>query len=378
MNDLLLAPPAHSLDTSTITRLHWLALTHIETIGSVRCQSLLEAFGSVQAVFQASPRELEEIHPALHPSAIASLLEGPNLFWARRQSELADSMGASIICLGDPDYPAPLRNIPSPPPVLFAQGTLALTHPRSVAVVGTRNPTSSGVAATRHLCRHWVGDGIRIVSGLARGIDENAHRTALESGGETIAVLACPLDGLGTNGRGRLAQQIAAAGVIVTEHPFDAPVVPGNFVRRNRLISGLAQAVVVIEAPKGSGALITARNALEQNRELLACPGPYGEPTFEGCHALLREGAGLCATPDDLLAAMGWKSFPRQADNPSDPPVVRFLRHHQAKIGRHDATIEEIALETQTPMSQLQGELVLLELSGRVERLGANRFRVMP
>jgi DNA processing protein len=371
-------PPPAALVSLTATRLHWLALLHIETIGSARCQALLDAFGTVQAIFEASPRELAEIRPALHPSAIARLREGPNLFWARRQSELADSMGASIVCLGDPDYPAPLRDIPSPPPVLFAQGNLALTHPRSVAVVGTRNPTSTGVAAAHHLCRDWAGNGIRIVSGLARGIDEIAHRTALESGGETLAVLACPLDGLGTNGRGRLAQQIAAAGVIVTEHPFDAPVVPGNFVRRNRLISGLAQAVVVVEAPRGSGALITARNALEQNRELLACPGPYGEPTFEGCHALLRDGAGLCAAPDDLVAAMGWSPFPRHADNPSDPPVVRFLRHRQAKIGRHDATIEEIALETHTPMAQLQGELVLLELSGRVERLGANRFRVMP
>jgi len=135
--------------------------------------------------------------------------------------------------------------------------------------------------------------------------------------------------------------------------------------------------VVVVEAPKGSGALITARNALEQNRELMACPGPYGEPSFEGCHALLREGAGLCATPDDLLAAMGWKAFPRRAANPSDSPVVRFLRHHQETFGPHEATIEEIALETHTPMAQLQGELVLLELSGRVERLGANRFRVV-
>lgn len=366
-----------SLETSTATRLHWLALTHIESIGSVRCQSLLEAFGTVQAVFQASPRELGEIHPPLHPKAIASLLEGPNLFWARRQSELADSMGASVICLNDADYPAPLRNISSPPPVLFAQGTLALTHPRSVAVVGTRNPTASGVSAARHLCHHWADAGIRIVSGLAKGIDEVAHRTALEAGGETIAVLGCPLDGLGTNGRGRLAQQIASAGVVVTEHPFDGPVVAANFARRNRLISGLSQAVVVVEAPKGSGALITARNAMEQNRELLVCPGPYGEPSFEGCHALLRDGAGLCASPDDLLSAMGWKALSRVREDPSDTPVVRFLRHHQARIGHHDATIEEIALETKTPIAKLQGELVLLEMAGRLERRGPNRVRVI-
>lgn len=376
MHDSRTSLPAPSLESFTGTRMLWLALTHIDSIGSVRCQALLETFGTIQAVFQASPRELARIQPALHPRAIARLLEGPNLFWARRQSDLAEAMGASIVCWDDPDYPAPLRNIPSPPPVLFAQGTLALTHPRSVAVVGTRGPTPPGEEAARHLCGHWARAGLRIVSGLARGIDEIAHHAALEAGGDTIAVLGCPLDGLGTSGRGRLAQQIAAAGVVVTEHPFDSPVVPGNFVRRNRLISGLAQAVVVVEAPRRSGALITARNALEQNRELLACPGPYGAPGFEGCHALLREGAGLCAGPDDLLAAMGWKARPRHVDDPSDSPVVRFLRHQQAKVGHPDATIEEIALETQTPMAQLQGELVLLELAGRLERLGGNRFRV--
>jgi DNA processing protein len=167
-----------------------------------------------------------------------------------------------------------------------------------------------------------------------------------------------------------LAQQIAAAGAIVTEHPFDSPVVAANFVRRNRIISGLSHAVVVMEAPLGSGALITARNALEQNRELLACPGPIGADTFEGCFSLLRQGAGICASSEDLWNAMGWKARSAEEDNPSDSQVVRFLR-------RHDASLEEIALETQTPIALLQGELVLLELSGRIQRMGGSRFRVV-
>ncbi len=360
----------------TESPLLWLALTHIETIGSVRCQALLEAFGSLEALFQAPRAALEEISPRLQTAAIEALRAGPDLAWARQQWKQAEAMGASVVCLGDPEYPPPLRTIPSPPPVLFAQGTLALCHPRSVGVVGTRRPTPIGESTARHLSRHWVASGLRIVSGLARGIDEVAHRTALEGGGETLAVLACPLDGLGTSGRGRLAQQIAAAGVVVTEHPFDGPVVPGNFARRNRLISGLSQAVVVVEAPRGSGALITARNALEQNRELLACPGPAGAPTFEGCFDLLREGAALCAKPEDLWQAMGWESRPPELDVPSDSPVVRFLRHVRNRRADPDAGIEEIALETQTPIAQLQGELVLLELAGRIERRSAQRFRL--
>ncbi|MEK7392194.1 MAG: DNA-processing protein DprA [Fibrobacterota bacterium] len=364
-------PPAPSrIDPPTITRLYWLALTHIERVGSVRAQCLVERFGSPQGAFAASRMELSDLPSALHNDTIDALLAGPDLLWARRQVSMAESLGASVICLDDPDYPESLRQIPSPPPVLFAQGVLGLVCPRAVAVVGTRKPSVNGQETTRRLCRDWAANGIRIVSGLARGIDEIAHRTALEQGGETIAVLGCPLDGLGTDGRGKLAQQIASAGVIITEHPFGAPVVPGNFVRRNRIISGLAQAVVVTEAPMGSGALITARNALEQNRELLTCPGPADSSTFEGNFTLLRQGAGLCARPDDLWHAMGWKARSVHQDNPSDSPVVRLLR-------RTDASLEEIALETQTPIAQLQGELVLLEMAGRIQRMGGSRFRIV-
>ena len=363
-------PDQSSAKAPSKTSLFWLALTHIETVGSVRCQALKERFGSPQGAFEASGADLQSIHPPLHADAIRSILSGPDLLWARRQISMAESIGASVISLDDSDYPFLLRQIASPPPVLFAQGVLPLTHPRSVAVVGTRRPTPGGEETARCLCKQWSSNGVRIVSGLARGIDEIAHRSALEQGGETLAVLACPLDGLGTVGRGRLAQQIAAAGVIITEHPFGGAMTPGNFVRRNRIISGLSQAVVVVEAPLGSGALITARNALEQNRELLACPGPSGSPTFEGCFSLLRQGAGLCANPDDLWSTLGWKARPPQEDNPSDSPVVRLLR-------RHDASLEEIALETKMPMALLQGELVMLELSGRIQRLGGTRFGVL-
>ncbi len=362
--------PSLRSDSPGITRLYWLALTHIECVGPVRSQALIDRFGSPQAAFGASRQDLESIHPALGAATIQSILDGPDLLWARRQVSMTESLGASIVCLDDPDYPSRLREIASPPPVLFAQGVLPLSHPRAVAVVGTRSPTSYGTETARNLCRPWSQGGLRIVSGLARGIDEVAHRTALEQGGETLAVLGCPLNGLGTTGRGRLAQQIAQSGVIITEHPFGAPVVPANFVRRNRIISGLSQAVVVVEAPHKSGALITARNALEQNRELLACPGPANAPTFEGCFSLLRQGAGLCASPDDLWSALGWKAGRWREDNPSDSLVVKLLQ-------KHDASIEEIALQTQMPMSQLQGELVLLELSGRIQRMGGARFGIL-
>lgn len=350
--------------------LDWLTLTHVEQVGSVRAMSLVERFGSPAGAFRASRSELEEI-PALGKEAIRGLLEGPDPQWAVDQARQAQDMGASIIALNDPEYPDSLRRIPSPPPVLFVQGTLDLSHPRSVAVVGTRRPSDLGLETCHRLCSAWTGRSIRIVSGLAMGIDEQAHRTALAGQGQTVAVLGCPLDGMGTVGRGRLAQEICRQGLLVTEHPFGGPVVPPNFARRNRIISGLSQAVVVVEAPRTSGALITASHALEQDRDLLACPGPVGEGSWEGCFHLLRQGARLCASPEDLLEAMGWFSA-KASETESDPsPVVKLLR-------RGDSTAEEIAMRLAIPISALQGDLVLLELSGAIRRIAGGRFTVRP
>ncbi|HOX51140.1 MAG TPA: DNA-processing protein DprA [Fibrobacteria bacterium] len=358
--------------TSLDTLLHWLALQHVERLGPVRAQALREAFGTPQSIFQASHQELSEIHPHLPEGSLRAILNGPDLAWARSQVEQARSMGASILHLDHPEYPTCLRHIASPPPILYAQGAIPLVHPRSVGLVGTRRPCPMGLEAARTFSGAWSRQGLRIVSGLALGIDEQCHRAALESGGQTVAVLAYPLDSLGTRGaRGMLAQDIALNGLVVTEHAFGDPVVPGNFVRRNRLISGLSQAVVVVQAPRGSGALITARFALDQDREVFAVPGPAGKDLWEGNFDLLRQGAHLCATPDDLSSVMGWSRAQQESGSGSDSPVVRLLR-------RGDATAEEIAVQLREPMNRLQGELVLLELSGTIVRVGGGRYALHP
>lgn len=367
MNSPVLRAPSPD---STSSVLDWLALSHVEQVGSVRALALVERFGSPAGAFCASRAELEEI-PSLGSEAIRSLLGGPDRAWALDQAEQAQALGASVIPMDHPEYPEPLRWIPSPPPVLFVHGVLELTHPRPVAVVGTRRPTEIGLDTCHRLCTAWAERGLRIVSGLAMGIDEQSHRSALAARGETIAVLGCPLDEMGTTGRGRLAQEISREGLLVTEHPFGAPVVPPNFARRNRIIAGLSQAVVVVEAPRGSGALITAAHALEQDRELLACPGPAGGTSWEGCFHLLRQGARLCAVPEDLLETMGWLTEASPGADQSASPVVKLLR-------RGDATAEEIAVRLSIPIPSLQGELVLLELSGSVRRGPGGRFTVRP
>jgi len=254
--------------------------------------------------------------------------------------------------------------------VLFVQGELPLRGERSVAVVGTRSPTPVGLSGTHRLCAAWASQGIRVVSGLALGIDSQAHRSALSVGGETVAVLGCPLDGMESGARAVLAQEIARKGLLVTEYPFGMSVQTPNFVRRNRIISGLSDAVVVAEAPRGSGALITARHALDQDRDLLACPGPSGEPSFDGCFDLLRQGAHLCADPSDLIDVAGWSAMAPDLPG-SDSPVARLLR-------RGDLTAEEISLRLKTSLPSILAEMVVLELSGVVRRAAGGRWTVRP
>lgn len=345
--------------------LDWLALTRVVGLGPVRLAQLLERFGSPQQVFSASRQDLLPV-PLGEPVREA-LLRGPDHHWALEQVHRAEDLGASIVPLDDPLYPEPLRHIPQPPPVLFVTGSVPLTHPRTVAVVGTRAPSGIGKESCGHLSRQWAREGLRIVSGLARGIDEIAHRAALEAGSETVAVLGCGLDQLERASRVNLSRDIARHGAVVTEFPFGDPVTKGNFPRRNRIIAGLAAAVVVAEAGEHSGALITARYALEQGREVLACPGPVGWESFEGCFRLLREGASLCASPEDLHHAMRWEVAPAARSAPDG--LLNLLTGP-------GATPEEIAVRMGSSVRDIQIQLVLRELAGEVVRGDGGRWRL--
>ncbi len=346
--------------------LDWLALTHIDGLGPMRLAKLLEHFGCPSGVFAAAPSQVREL--ALGEHVQDALLRGPDHAWALRQIRAAEDFGASILCLHDPLYPSALRHIPLAPPVLWVTGTTPLEQTHAVAVVGTRAPSGLGSESCSLLVGQWARAGLCIVSGLARGIDEIAHRTCLEQGAPTIAVLGCGLDQIEQSARRNLARVVAEHGVVVSEFPFGGPVVKGNFPRRNRIISGLSQAVVVIEAGETSGALITARNGLEQGREVLACPGPVGWSTFEGNHRLLREGAALCARPQDLLDQLGWRTT--SPDAASDG----FLD----LLAGPGATPEEIAAKMGQRVQDIAMQLVLREVSGDVVRGVDGRWRRAP
>lgn len=342
----------------------WLALSRVAGLGPVRTSALLERFGTPDRIFGASVRELAECGLSMPASVLRSLAQGPDLEWASWQLESADLHGVQLVAYDSAAYPARLREISSAPPVLWIKGRLSLSHARPVGVVGTRRPTELGRSSCRSLVRDWVGTGVRIVSGLAMGIDETAHRTALDEGGETVAVLGNGLDQFGENLRTGLFERIGEEGLLVTELPMGTPPTPTTFPRRNRIISGLSDGVVVVEAPEGSGALITARDCLEQNRELLAVPGPAGWGSFAGCHRLLRQGAGLCAQARDLHDACGWRA-PLTLAGPGEPPLTPLL----ALLRTEPLSGEEMAMRLGRSLPAILAELAQLEVAGTVLRL---------
>jgi len=291
---------------------------------------------------------------------------------ARRRAEeeaaRATAQGIRIAGLDAPDYPAWLRRSYDPPPVLFARGTLVAGEgPLAVALVGSRAATPSGLAFARSLARDLAEAGIAVVSGLARGIDTAAHEGALDARGRTVAVLGAGLDRLYPEENASLARRIERDGAIVSEFPLGTRPWKGNFPRRNRVIAGWGRAVVVVEAGAKSGALITARAALEEGRDVMAVPGHPSQPAAEGTNALLRDGAALVRGAVDVLAELGLEARAAPAAGAKDE-VLAALRRDAPR------SVEEIQGLCGLALPDLLSRLSELELLCRVRRLPGSLF----
>ncbi len=297
---------------------------------------------------------------------------------ARRADRMLDearSRGQSAVVLGQPDYPPLLAEIPDPPPVLWLRGSSEMLRwPRMVALVGARAATPGGLALAAHLAAGLAEAGVVVVSGLARGIDSAAHRAALDRGGASIGVLGSSLDRLYPAEHRDLAEALTGQGALVSEHVPGTPPLPFHFPLRNRIISGLSAAVVVVEASEKSGSLITAMAAAEQGREVMAVPGPVGPGRHRGGHALLRDGAKLVEGPDDVLAELGWLApdAVRSRVGPAlDPAVARELG---LEATTDDFSADEVAAATGWSMARVNTRLASLEIEGRIQRIGGGRF----
>jgi DNA processing protein len=287
------------MPTANEEELHWLALRLVPGLGTRRIVQLLDRLRSPHAIFRATASELEGA--GLTGAVARSIASGISFEEAAGQQQKMREAGAQLVTLGDSRYPEALRKIYDPPPVLFARGRIELLASVSIGVVGTRRPTPYGIAAAEKLSGDLARAGVTIVSGMARGIDTVAHKAALAVEGATVAVLGCGVDVVYPSENRRLAAEIVAKGLVLSEFPMDATAFPQNFPIRNRIISGLSVGILVVEGAQYSGSAITARLAIDQGREVFAVPGNITSKMSWGPNLLIKQGAKLVQDWNDVV-----------------------------------------------------------------------------
>lgn len=364
-----------------------LTLHLIEGLGPQRIRALLDHFGGLDGLRQASPEELREVPGIGAGLAHAIVRELPTLDVAAEVERLRRG-GVRALPLTAPDYPAVLRPVPAAPLLLFVRGEVLPADQRAVALVGTRQVNGYGRRVAKQLAEGLARAGVTVVSGLARGVDGIAHRAALDAGGRTLAVLAGGLSRIYPPEHTELSAEICRAGALVTEATMEQPPTQWRFPARNRIISGLSQIIVIVQAPVGSGALITAEHAGEQGKLVMAVPGAVDDEQQAGCHRLLRQGAVLCRGVEDILEELDGFSQTLRAPSgngqaPAAPPVRPTGppaglddtgRRVWELLGDGSRAVDEIARSLQLAVPALAGLLLGLEMKRVVRRLPGNRY----
>jgi DNA processing protein len=345
----------------------WLRLQLTPGVGNDTARRLLAAFGLPTAVWEHSFSAWQTVTSARTARAMQSPPETLPAALERLTAWLDDSPDHHIVTLADARYPAALLNTADPPLMLYLRGRAeVLAHPRMLAIVGSRNPTPQGETNARQFARSLGQAGLCVVSGLALGVDGAAHAGALDSGAPTIAVVGTGLDTVYPTRHAALAARIAANGLIVSEYPLGTPPLAAHFPQRNRIIAGLSQGTLVVEAAVRSGSLITARCAAEQGREVFAIPGSIHAPQSRGCHALIRQGAKLVESAQDILEDLQLVSPAGNAPSDTTEPPDDNLLH---AIGHDPVSLDALQARTGLDTATLQARLLELELDGWVGRL---------
>lgn len=363
------------------SRAAWLALAMVPGIGPARLQALLTAFHTPLGAISA-PFALLRAVPGMNAAAATAVVSA-SVEQGRRMLDSVERQGGRVLLSADPEFPNLLRHIPDAPPVLFALGNLDLLRQPVVAVVGSRDHTPYGAEVCRRVAWDAAVAGVVVASGMARGLDAVAHHAALDAGGSTIGVLGNGLGVVYPAANRRLYDRVAAGGLLLTEFPPGERPHAGSFPRRNRIISGLARVVVVVEAGATSGALITAGTALEQGREVMVVPGPITSPQSVGCNRLLRDGATPLLEVGELLDHYP-DAFPPAAARPyaeaSGPPAalpdtLTLPERRLAELmGAEAAQVDELVDRAGLPAAQVLAALCGLEIAGVVEQRAGRRF----
>jgi DNA processing protein len=375
--------------TSSREGAYWLALALTSGLGPSRIKKLIQHFGTAEHVFRATLTELEAM--GMQAVSAQSLATGKSLELADQECMKAAEAGARIISLSDPEYPPRLKEIYDPPVVLFVKGHVEVLAEPGIAMVGTRHPTPYGSGMAERLSTDLAARGLVIISGLARGIDTASHRGAIAAKGKTVAVLGTGIDVMYPKENTRLTEQIIAlGGALITEFPVGTSPAPQNFPIRNRIISGMSAGVLVIEAAEYSGTRITSRLALEQNRDVYAVPGNVTNKGSWGPNTLIKQGAKLVATWEDVWEELSTdiqraldaqrqnespeaetaSLFPDDAISPHEKKILRLLKQDEST--HIDQLVE--SLEDEISASEIFAALFELELNGKVRQLPGKNF----
>ena len=357
----------------------WLWLNHIPGLGNAAFCQLLAKFGSPEGIFSAKLNQLREI---VNDEIAQKISKGVNVDAIAPTLKWLEKDNVHLITLADSTYPQKLLEVSNPPALLFAIGHLHwLNHP-TIAMVGSRSPTPQGEKNAEDFAKSLCEQGLCVVSGMALGIDGAAHRGALKANGATIAVVGTGLDIVYPARHRDLAHKIAERGLILSEFPLGTPSKAQNFPRRNRLISGLSLGCLVVEANIESGSLITARLAAEQGREIFAIPGSIHSPVTKGCHQLIKQGAKLVESVQDILEEINWANIANSLPSISPSGLLGDLAPNSLQVntaldlmGFDAMSFEQLRTSTRLTTEALSAMLMLLELENKIKSLAGGHYQ---
>jgi len=351
---------------------YWVGFSLIPGIGHVKFTQLENYFGSLENAWQAAPVDLK--HSGLDRNSINAITSWRDKVSLEAEMEKLERYGVKVLTWHDADYPSRLKEIYDYPPVLYVRGSLLPEDEWCLAVVGTRRATVYGRQVTEEIVADLAQSRITIVSGLARGIDSIAHSSALDNGGRSIAVFACGLDVVYPAENANLARRIMQQGALISEYPLGARPKAENFPRRNRIMSGMSLGVLIVEAGETSGAMITARLALEQNREVFAVPGSILSPASRGTNHLIQEGAKLVGHYTDILEELNLTAVARQVELKEVIPASETESLLLKQLSAEPTHIDEVCRSSGLPISTVSSTLAMMELKGLVKQVGAMNY----
>ena len=351
---------------------YWVGFSSVRGIGPMKFRALLNHFGDLEEAWRADAAELKEA--GLDQRALGNFMTMRSTISLDGAMEKIERQGARVLTWDDPAYPPRLLNIYNPPPVLYVKGDILEEDQWAVAVVGTRGATVYGKEAARQIAGNLARNGLTIVSGLARGIDSEAHRAALDAGGRTIAVLGSGVDVIYPAEGRKLAQTVVKRGALVSEYAMGTRPEAGNFPPRNRIISGLSLGVVIVEAGERSGALITADFALEQGREVFAVPGNIYRKKSLGTNKLIQQGAKPVLSVEDVLEELNLTMVSQQAEVRAVVPENETEAALLEYITADPVHVDEIGQKSGLPIAQVSSTLALMELKGMVRQVGGMNY----